>query len=193
MTTTALADTGCQSCLAGPTLMKSLLLQEQDLIPTALAMKSASGNDLPIMGAALIRLKSPASCRETRQMVYFSQIATKLYLSLATWGSSTRTSHSHPSRTRAESGRRKPSRGHSRNPSLHRHRHNQSHRSGTDRLQQRHPLIGPANAPPEVHPHRNPPRCPSRQPQRTGRNWRTTYAPRMQVVPSMYASTSRSR
>ena len=84
LATTALADTGCQSCLAGPALQKGLCLSAQDLIPTSLSMSSASGHPLPILGAALVRLKLESSGRSTRQMVYFSPKATKLYLSLAT-------------------------------------------------------------------------------------------------------------
>ncbi len=80
----ALADTGCQSCLAGPQLMRSLGLEKRDLIPTSLTMRSASGNQLPVIGAALTRIRLTQSGRETRQMVYISPIATKLYLSLST-------------------------------------------------------------------------------------------------------------
>ena len=81
---TALADTGCQSCLAGPRLMRSLGLEKGDLIPVSLTMRSASGNQLPIIGAALTRIRLTQSGRETRQMVYISPIVTKLYLSLLT-------------------------------------------------------------------------------------------------------------
>lgn len=84
LTTTAMADTGCQSCLAGPSLMKALHLHNSDLIPACLVMHSASGTNLPILGVAFLRIKAKISDRETRQMVYFSDIATKLYLSLAT-------------------------------------------------------------------------------------------------------------
>ena len=80
----ALADTGCQSCLAGPHLMRHLGLEKRDLIKASLTMTSASGNRLPIIGAALTRIKLTQADRETRQMVYFSPIATKLYLSLST-------------------------------------------------------------------------------------------------------------
>ena len=64
----ALADTGCQSCLAGPQLMRSLGLEKRDLIPVSLTMRSASGNQLPIIGAALTRIRLTQSGRETRQM-----------------------------------------------------------------------------------------------------------------------------
>ena len=84
LATTTLANTGCQSCLAEPALQKGLGLSAQDLIPTSLSMSSASGHPLPILGAALTRLKLGSSGRSKRQMVYFSPKATKLYLSLAT-------------------------------------------------------------------------------------------------------------
>ena len=84
LTTTAMADTGCQSCLAGPSLKSSLHLSENKLIPVSLVMHSASGTNLPILGAALLRIRVQLTGIKTRQMVYFSSMATKLYLSLAT-------------------------------------------------------------------------------------------------------------
>ena len=84
LTITAMPDTGCQSCLAGPSLMSSLHLSENELIPVSLVMHSASGTNLPILGAALLRIRVQLTGIETRQMVYFSSMATKLYLSLAT-------------------------------------------------------------------------------------------------------------
>ena len=84
LATTAMPDTGCQSCLAGPNLLANLRLRATDLIPVNLKMRSASGTNMPIMGAALLRIKIPSTSLETRQMVYFSAIASKLYLSLTT-------------------------------------------------------------------------------------------------------------
>ena len=84
LVTTAMADTGCQSCLAGPGLLSRLRLTASDLIPVHLIMHSASGTNMPIMGAAIIRIRVNPTGPETRQMVYFSEIANKLYLSLAT-------------------------------------------------------------------------------------------------------------
>ena len=81
--TTAIADTGCQSCLAGTDLMSKLHLDPKDLIPVNLTMKSASGNNLPILGAALLRIEIPSG-KKTRQMVYFSSEASHIYLSMAT-------------------------------------------------------------------------------------------------------------
>ncbi len=82
LATTAMADTDCQSCLAGPLLLKDLNLVEADLIPASLVMSSASGNNLPILGAALLRIQLNHTQRKTRQMVYFSPLASKLYLIL---------------------------------------------------------------------------------------------------------------
>ena len=81
--TLALADTGCQSCLAGTQVMKGLGLEQKDLIPSSLTMRSASGNQLPIIGATLTRIEDPRTGNKTRQMVYISPAATKLYLSLS--------------------------------------------------------------------------------------------------------------
>ena len=79
--TTALADTGCQSCLAGTQLIKDLHLERRDLIPSTLTMRSASGNQIPIWGAVLARITTAG--KETRQMLYISPVANKLYLSLS--------------------------------------------------------------------------------------------------------------
>ena len=84
LATTAMADTGCQSCLTSPSLMSSLHLSENELIPVSLVMHSASGTNLPILGATLLRIRVQLTGIETRQMVYFSNMATKLYLGLAT-------------------------------------------------------------------------------------------------------------
>ena len=84
LTVDAMADTECQSCLAGPQLLARLHLTEADLIPVNLIMHSASGDDLLILGATILRITASITGQETRQMVYFSRIASKLYLSLAT-------------------------------------------------------------------------------------------------------------
>ncbi len=52
----------------------------------SLVIHSASGTNLPILGAALLRIRVQHTGIETRQMVHFSSMATKLYLGLATWG-----------------------------------------------------------------------------------------------------------
>ena len=85
LATTAMADTGCQSCLAGPTLLANLQLTATDLIPVNLTMHSASGTNHGCSPPAA------STTLETRQMVYFSATAK---LSLATWDSSPGTSPS---------------------------------------------------------------------------------------------------
>ena len=65
LTTTAMVDTGCQSCLAGPSLMSSLHLSENELIPVSLVMHSASGTNLPILGAVLLRIRVQLTGIET--------------------------------------------------------------------------------------------------------------------------------
>ena len=70
--TRALADTGCQSCLAGPTLMHGLDLRAQDLIPAS-------------MGAALTRIRAEDTGKETRQMVYFSPSSISACQHAVTW------------------------------------------------------------------------------------------------------------
>ena len=61
-----MADTGCQSCLADPSLMSSLHLSENELIPVSLVMHTASRTNLPILGAALLRIRVQLTGIETR-------------------------------------------------------------------------------------------------------------------------------
>jgi hypothetical protein len=68
------------TCGSRPASMTSAYMDT----PVNLQMRSASGTNLPILGAALLRIQIPSIGVETRQMVYFSPITTKLYLSLAT-------------------------------------------------------------------------------------------------------------
>ena len=66
------ADTGCQSCLAGPNLLRKLGLRECALNKTSLNMSAANRNRLDIIGAIALRLSISAShgSTETRQIVY---------------------------------------------------------------------------------------------------------------------------
>ncbi len=61
---TGMADTGCQSCHAGLSHLTDLRLSPADLIPVNLQMRSASGTNLPILGAALLRIKIQALKRD---------------------------------------------------------------------------------------------------------------------------------
>ena len=55
----ALADTGCQSCLAGTNLLQKLGLSTSDLIPVTTKMRSASNEDIKILGALLLHISAP--------------------------------------------------------------------------------------------------------------------------------------
>ena len=57
-TVIALADTGCQSCLAGINFLQKLGLATSDLIPVTTKMRSASNEDIGILGALLLHLSA---------------------------------------------------------------------------------------------------------------------------------------
>ena len=80
----AIADTGCQSSLAGLNLLKELNLQPHHLIPVTMQMNAANNLGIKILGALLLKItaKSPdGQTGESHQMVYFSDVTHKLYLS----------------------------------------------------------------------------------------------------------------
>ena len=52
----AMADTGCQSCLAGSKLIEKLRLSSKDLIPVNEQMHSADNRDILILEAIILRL-----------------------------------------------------------------------------------------------------------------------------------------
>lgn len=81
ITTEAMADTGCQSCLTGTAILDELRLSTRDLIPVTLTMRAANNSQLPIMGAILLRLSNPKTKKATRQMVYVTPSVTKLFIS----------------------------------------------------------------------------------------------------------------
>ncbi len=81
---TAMADTGCQSCLMGSNMLKKLSLSVEDLVPVTLTMRAANNEGIQILGAAPLRLTgvgSDGKVRETRQLVYISESCDKAYLS----------------------------------------------------------------------------------------------------------------
>ena len=77
------ADTGCQSCLAGTNLLSKLGLNERHLSKTRLQMTAANGNNLDIIGAIALRLSDSASQGgiETRQIVYICRDTSDFFLS----------------------------------------------------------------------------------------------------------------
>ena len=84
ITFNAMADTGCQSCLAGPSLLQSLNLQKKHLIPVNMKMTAANNRGIEIIGALPLRLSgvsATGSAISTRQMVYFTPATNRLFLS----------------------------------------------------------------------------------------------------------------
>ena len=80
----AIADTGCQSCLAGVKVVKKLGLTTEDLIPVSLKMHAADNHDINILGAIILRLSgkdSKGEERYTRQIVYVTNSTDRLFLS----------------------------------------------------------------------------------------------------------------
>ena len=80
----AIADTGCQSCLAGVKLLHRLGLQTHHLIPVTMKMNAANDNRIRILGALALRISGTATdgnTLQTRQIVYFTDNSDKLYIS----------------------------------------------------------------------------------------------------------------
>ena len=84
ISTSMMADTGCQSCLASADLLPQLGLQVRHLIPVSMRMTVADNRGLNILGALVLRMYgSSPSCTEyeTRQIVYFSDSIKTSFLS----------------------------------------------------------------------------------------------------------------
>lgn len=67
-----MADTGCQSCLAGFKIVNKLGLSTKDLIPVDVKMHAADNHDINILDATILRLSGKDSMggeKSTRQMV----------------------------------------------------------------------------------------------------------------------------
>ena len=80
----AMADTGCQSTLAGESVLKKLGLKPSQLIPTTTAMSAANHSRISISGALPLRIsgQSPqGETRTTRQLVYFTPSTNRIFLS----------------------------------------------------------------------------------------------------------------
>ena len=83
----AMADTGCQSCLAGIKAIYRLGLTERNLIPVTMKMHAANNKGIRILGATILRFsgKDPnGKVLETRQIVYVTDNSDKLFLSRET-------------------------------------------------------------------------------------------------------------
>ena len=80
----AMPDTGCQSCLAGVDLLQRMGLQLHHLLQVSMQMTAANNKGIEIIGALPLRFSgvSPAgTIVTTRQLVYFSYAAKRLFLS----------------------------------------------------------------------------------------------------------------
>lgn len=80
----ALADTGCQSCLADVSLLRKLGLQDGHLIPVSMQMTAANKQGIKILGALVLRISGTTKSGgtlQTRQIVYFTDSSDRLFLS----------------------------------------------------------------------------------------------------------------
>ena len=79
-----MADTGCQSCLAGIKIIYRLGLKRQDLIPVTLKMHAANNKGIVILGAVIMRfsgMNPQGNMVETRQIVYITDSSDKMFIS----------------------------------------------------------------------------------------------------------------
>ena len=84
VTISAMADTGCQSCLAGIKIMQQLGLQQSDLIPVSMRMHAANNQGIKILGAIALRLTGKdvhGKPVETRQLTYITDNSDKFFVS----------------------------------------------------------------------------------------------------------------
>ena len=81
VTITAIADTGCQSCLAGMNVLRSLGLSSNDLAPCVMKMNSVNAKPIQIKGALFLEIKLKGSDLLTKQVVYFTDQCQRFYLS----------------------------------------------------------------------------------------------------------------
>ena len=80
----AMADTGCQSCLAGTVLLTKLGLDRRHLLPVKMRMTAANRGAIDIIGALALRISgtSPSNTTlETHQLVYFTTSTDRMFLS----------------------------------------------------------------------------------------------------------------
>ena len=79
----AMADTGCQICLAGVSILHPLGLTEDDLIPVTMKMHAANNNRITILGATVLRFSGKSETDEiinTCQIVYITDSCSKIFL-----------------------------------------------------------------------------------------------------------------
>ena len=80
----AMADTGCQSCLAGIDNVHKLGLHKRNLIPVKIRMHAANNDNINILEAAILRFSGQdgsGNVVETRQLVYVTDTSSQLFFS----------------------------------------------------------------------------------------------------------------
>ena len=80
----AMADTGCQNCLASLKIIQRFGLQEKDLIPVTLHMVAANNKGINILGATILRFSGESksgTTLEIRQITYITSDSERLFLS----------------------------------------------------------------------------------------------------------------
>ena len=78
-----IADTGCQSCLAGLNILPKLGLSRRHLLKCSMKMNSANNKCIPIEGALFLEISGsgPSGKKlKTQQIVYFTSQCDKFYL-----------------------------------------------------------------------------------------------------------------
>ena len=83
--TKAIVDTGCQSCLAGTSVLTRLGLNKSHLASTSLKMRAANQDPIGIEGAIVLRITAFTQSmkrKTTRQIVYISESTDKFFLSM---------------------------------------------------------------------------------------------------------------
>ena len=86
ITVPAMADTGCQSCLAGFKTVQRLGLTKSDLLSVKMKMHAANDQPISILGAIILRISGTDqndNVKETRQMTYITKDSNNIFLSKA--------------------------------------------------------------------------------------------------------------
>ena len=76
-----MADTGCQSCLAGINIVKKLVLSTGDLIPVSLRMHAADNHNIHILGATILKLSGKDNKETEMSIKHMTNNTNKLFLS----------------------------------------------------------------------------------------------------------------
>ena len=83
-TLSVMADTGCQSCLAGVKVLQQIGIPQSKIIPVTMQMHAANNNTIDILGAVILRfsgMSNNGNRLETRQIVYITDSTDKVFLS----------------------------------------------------------------------------------------------------------------